>query len=497
MALGDESGLAVRRMQAQLLRSIRLDIDRLIRPELTSAEARMTAQLASEMLCFLTVGAESPPPDPAGDLATLQSYLDRLAALRLSGTYAPASGSLPATEIDRNDEYSALLNRTTRVLAAALETPPAESAARIEIGHVLREAVAFEGREQRRLHELVTREMTDLADPVAAVETELTAERLDAYLAAKLPDAGRVAELERIPGGYSKDTYRLRVSGAVGGHHQLILRRNLPFGPGENTVVDEHALLNHLSAAGLAVPKPLWLEPDPVPAGTAFLLFPHYAGSAVFGDWHAPQDERIRICRDVARFMARLHQVDPFATGLRRFEPGATPRTIVQAYVRHWRDKWVRRRSHPSLILEIAFDWLERNAPASLESVSIVHGDISFRNTLIESGRLSVLLDWEFWHPGDPMEDLSYFRLVAEPYVDWQVVMDAYQEAGGGAYVSERAAFYEVWRSVRNATTTTTAWHGFLSGAYPASKAAYQGVSLYRLFLRDVADKLSAVDLTP
>jgi aminoglycoside phosphotransferase (APT) family kinase protein len=106
-----------------------------------------------------------------------------------------------------------------------------------------------------------------------------------------------------------------------------------------------------------------------------------------------------------------------------------------------------------------------------------------------------VLLDCEFWHLGDPMEDVSYFRLVAEPYVDWAVVMDAYREAGGCEYSPERAAFYEVWRSVRNSTTTTTAWNGFLSGAYPASKAAYQGVSLYRLFLRDVADKLQSVGL--
>jgi hypothetical protein len=87
---------------------------------------------------------------------------------------------LPATELDRDDVYSALLNRTTELLATALETPATGPDARTEIGRVLREAVAFEGREQRRLHELVTREMADLGDPVAAVETELTTERLDA-----------------------------------------------------------------------------------------------------------------------------------------------------------------------------------------------------------------------------------------------------------------------------------------------------------------------------
>ena len=93
------------------------------------------------------------------------------------------------------------------------------------------------------------------------------------------------------------------------------------------------------------------------------------------------------------------------------------------------------------------------------------------------------------------MEDLSYFRLVAEPYIDWDDFMAAYQEAGGCAYDTAREAYYAVWRSTRNGTTTTTAWYGFLHGLYPASKSAYQGVSLYRFFLRDVAQQLQKVGL--
>jgi aminoglycoside phosphotransferase (APT) family kinase protein len=258
--------------------------------------------------------------------------------------------------------------------------------------------------------------------------------------------------------------------------------------------VEEFELLNALAAAGLQSPKPLWREADPSYAGRPFLLFPQYPGAAIFGDYEAPEAERRAVCHDVARLMARLHALDPYALGVAPRD-GASPQEVVRQYVRFWRDKWRRRQVHPSIILETAFDWLERNAPASLPRVSLIHSDISFRNTLIDQGRLSVLLDWEFWHLGDPMEDLGYFRLVAEPYIPWDEFMRVYQEAGGEAYHPERAAFYEVWRSVRNSTTTTTAWNGFLSGAYPASKAAYQGVSLYRLFLRDVADKLGSVQL--
>jgi aminoglycoside phosphotransferase (APT) family kinase protein len=144
-------------------------------------------------------------------------------------------------------------------------------------------------------------------------------------------------------------------------------------------------------------------------------------------------------------------------------------------------------------VLEAAFAWLERNIPAMGSSACLVHGDVSFRNTLIKDGKLVALLDWEFHHLGDPVEDLSYFRLVAEPFIAWPQVVATYQAAGGPAYDESRARFYEVWRSTRNAVTTATAWHGFVRGHYPASKAAYQGLSLHRFFLRDVADKLETV----
>lgn len=499
---------AVKRMQAALLRTVRMDLDLLIRPNLTSPEARMAAQLASEMLAFLTVGLRDFEAGLPELRERLQSIVDRaeaiLAAHRPPGTEdaAPPAGrpaerqEPPATELCDDAELSTLAARAAATVRALLALRPADGGTRERIAAVVRDAVKVEQDEQLREFGLVTREMRDAADPVAAVEVELTVERLQRFVDERLggTGAGRVEHVERIPGGYSKDTFRLRLSGGLDGHRALILRRDLPFGPGENSVVEEFDLLNVLAAAAVQAPKPLWREADPSYAGRPFLLFPQYPGAAVFGDWNAPEPERRAVCHDVARLMARLHALDPYALGLAP-RTGDSPQEVVRQHVRFWRDKWRRRQVHPSIILETAFDWLERNAPASLPRASLIHADISFRNTLIDQGRLAVLLDWEFWHLGDPMEDLGYFRLVAEPYIAWDEFMRVYQEAGGEAYHPERAAFYEVWRSVRNSTTTTTAWNGFLSGAYPASKAAYQGVSLYRLFLRDVADKLGSVQL--
>lgn len=502
MTTNPQSGMAAsaKQMQAQLLKSIRADLDLIIQPNLTTPEARMAAQLASEMLAFLTVGLRDLPANLPALTADLQALDERAAALLTRAGIADPQPAPPvASELYDDAAVSQLMAQFAGRLAA-LQAPGVrerDAGLRAAIAELAQDAVLFEQREQLHEYRLVTQEMADRADPIATVEVELTPARLRRYLDERLAaqQPGEIEHLERVPGGYSKDTYRLRLARGIDGHRNLILRRDLPFGPGENSVVEEFLLLNKLAEAGLRVPQPLLQEPEARYVGRPFLLFPQYPGKAVFGDWVADKQEQRRVCLQVAELMARLHSLDPHALGVVPQSAAVSPQETVRAYVRLWRDKWLRRRSHPSLILATAFDWLERNAPASVPRVSIIHGDINFRNTLIDQGELTVLLDWEFWHLGDPMEDLSYFRLVAEPYVAWDEIMAAYQAAGGMAYDPERAAFYEVWRSVRNGTTTTTAWHGFLHGAYPASKAAYQGVSLYRLFLRDVADKLQNVTL--
>lgn len=339
----------------------------------------------------------------------------------------------------------------------------------------------------------VSAELAPRPDPVSAIESPVDPATLQAYFEAQndAPQPGQIEAVEQIAGGYSKDTWRIRASRGIKGYQQMVLRRDLPFGPGENTVSDELQLLRELHDHGLPVPEPLWHCSEASPVGQPFLLFPQIPGTAVFGDWNEEPARQRRVLLELARVMARLHSL-PVAslacTADRQAE--ASPQSLVRDYVQSWYEKWQRRQVTPSRILETAYRWLLEHVPEGLQEPSIVHGDINLRNTLIDGDRLTALLDWEFWHLGDPMEDLSYFRFVAEPYIPWDDFMAAYSGAGGADYDETRADYYAVWRSVRNATTTTTAWHGFLSGAYPVSKAAYQGVLLYHFFLRDVATQL-------
>ncbi len=327
------------------------------------------------------------------------------------------------------------------------------------------------------------------AELSAPLDAPVTVEKIGAWLSANIPAAPPVRSVTRVVGGYSKDTWIIALEKPLRGAKELILRRDLPFGPGENSVTEEYGLLSRLAKAQVAAPEPLALEADPSPLGTPFLLFPRLPGRAIFDDASADRAVVRSVALQTAATMARFHTLDAASLDMSPRDRTSAVRELVET----WRGKWERRRLYDSPIMDAALGWLAANVPQSSAPARLVHGDVSFRNTLIEDGKLIALLDWEFHHLGDPAEDLSYFRLVAEPFLPWTDVIAAYEAAGGEPYDEQRGAFYDVWRSTRNAVTTATAWYGFVHGRYPASKAAYQGLALHRFFLRDVAAKLESV----
>jgi len=321
------------------------------------------------------------------------------------------------------------------------------------------------------------------------LDAPVTTDKIAGWMKTRMPSAPNVTNVTRVVGGYSKDTWVVALEKPLRGSQELILRRDLPFGPGENSVTEEFELLSRLAKAQIAAPEPLALEADSSLLGTPFLLFPRLPGRAVFDDASADRGIVRDVALQTAATMAHFHALDAGAIGMAARDRTSAVRELVET----WRQKWERRRLYESPVMDAALNWLAANVPQSDAPARLVHGDVSFRNTLIEDGKLIALLDWEFHHLGDPAEDLSYFRLVAEPFLPWADVIAAYEAAGGEPYDEKRGAFYDVWRSTRNAVTTATAWYGFVHGRYPASKAAYQGLSLHRFFLRDVAAKLESV----
>jgi len=454
----------VAQAQADVLHALQRDLREVIAPELSSDAARSTLMMVDEML---------------GWIGVTQASGDDLAQLPIPPLEQGALSSPPydaGSELIGDEAFAQMMAQAAAAISAAPDDRAfARAAIQAEAARLAREDALFATSQAER----------------APLDTPLSPERLSAWLGnlADFQGGSRVAAVSRVVGGFSKDTWLVDMTDGPDALRKLVLRRDLPFGPGENSVVDEAPLLAALSAQGLPVPRPIAVERTGAVAGTPFILVPRLPGKAVFGDWDAEPTLRAAIAADVAQTMAHCHRIDAQTLGL----PTIAQQDAVAAMVSLWRGKWERRRLYPSAILEAAFAWLAANVPPGPQPACLVHGDVSFRNTLIEQGRLTALLDWEFAHLGDPVEDLSYFELVAAPVTDWPAVLQAYEAAGGPPYDPARARFYAVWRSTRNAVTTATAWHGFVRGLYPVSKAAYQGLSLYRFFLRDVAAKLEEV----
>ncbi|AMN45897.1 hypothetical protein ACG33_01980 [Steroidobacter denitrificans] len=452
---------------AQLLAAVRSDLERVIRPAIADLNARASAQMIAEILDYLIIWHR----DMAGVIGGLDERLRGLA--RVEQPYTGWGDMFPS----QGRRNGLLQSIETLLQSGALDG--------VQCGEAVAADLAlFEAEAQLRAAEM-RREAEQ-----AGKEVKVTAQRLTALIEPHpIGNLRRVSSFSRVYGGYSKDTFLFDLVDDVAAIESLVLRRDLPFGPAGTTVKDEFTLLRRLFDRGFPVAEPLLLDADGRHLGQPAMVSRRVAGRAGTDAWSGDARRCDGIVRQLARIVARLHAQNPAELGFVLY--AGDSRAAVRAYLEHWRDRWHRYRVHPSLTLAAGFDWLLANIPALEGRSVVVHGDVGFHNVMVEGADITALLDWEFAHVGDPVEDLSYARQFIEPLGGWEVFLQTYMAEGGAPYRLQNARFYEVWRSIRNAVCCMTAWHGFLDGSYTALKTAYQGIVFYRHFAQDAAAQLT------
>lgn len=453
-------------MVGEVLAAIRLELNQRVIPALSDPDALHSAKMAEDILSHLSgwmLSGEEIAGEVAADFGAL---VGPGATPALVDDYLLPPGALAAVRQPLQDRIEAGSGELVRPAAAADRKMLAIEAQAIQSARNAAEA------------RLETSER--VVDPDLAT----------VFLETILGPGHRVTTVSRAPGGYSKDTLFFAGIAPDGSDLPLVIRRDLPYGPGETTVIDEFHLIEGLADAGFPVARPLALDPSGI-LGKPAMISERVGGCSGTAEWAGDSALRDRICAALARTTAQLHRIDPSDFGL--VEAGKDPRAVVRDYVLEWQERWQRNRLHPSPALAAGFAWLLANIPDRIDHVSIVHGDIGFHNTMVADGELVALLDWEFAHLGDATEDLSYCRPFIEEIGGWDVFMAAYRDAGGPEYREQNARYFNVWRSVRNATSCATAWRGFASGRYPALKMVHQGIPLYRRFVREVVAALEPV----
>jgi hypothetical protein len=96
--------------------------------------------------------------------------------------------------------------------------------------------------------------------------------------------------------------------------------------------------------------------------------------------------------------------------------------------------------------------WLRRYAPTGVDRVVLVQGDTGPGNFLFENSELTGVIDFEWAHFGDPMEDFGNMavREFFYPSANLAEVFPLYEKLGGDPIDYDRVRYYRVHQMVRS-----------------------------------------------
>ena len=239
--------------------------------------------------------------------------------------------------------------------------------------------------------------------------TTLTSSEIEAYLSRVWEQPVRVADLARIPGGASRETYRFDAH-AGAQVHRLILRRE----PAKGLIDTESAteFRAYQSAAGVVpVPRAVALEPDGAELGRPFFIMERIEGGEVASSFARDPFGAHGATLGEAFFgaLGRLAAHDPTGTPLADHVPMPEPDQCWRIALDYWEGVIEEDSLQPQPIARAAIRWLRANPPPPAQRVAIVHGDYRSGNVMHDgAGGMRAMFDWEMAHLGDPLEDLGW-----------------------------------------------------------------------------------------
>lgn len=182
-------------------------------------------------------------------------------------------------------------------------------------------------------------------------------------------------------------------------------------------------------------------------------LFSREPGRA---DIHALDDRerQHKIMEDFIDIIAQLHQLDTDTLSLDHMlgeKPDTPARCALDDVDRQLAqfDQFLANYNDP--LISYGVRWLRRNAPQQVSRVSLVQGDTGPVNFLFDHDKVTAVVDWEWGHWGDPMEDLGNIcvREFWNPSGGLKGLFKRYESISGIPYHRSAAQYYRVQQNVR------------------------------------------------
>jgi aminoglycoside phosphotransferase (APT) family kinase protein len=286
------------------------------------------------------------------------------------------------------------------------------------------------------------------------------ARALEKFISTQLGTPVRVLDVRRLTGGSSHETWSFDVARNEAPDTILgyVLRRAFDRSEAQS-LSTEFALLQRLSALGLAVARPEWCAHAIL--DVPFMIMERVAGVDLRKHLAVSDGiDRPALGRALVKQQVAIHEVG--LDTVQEVLPVSS--NAIRDALAHWitlLDLDNRERGRP--LLSSAVHWLQMNAPAPTR-LSLVHGDFKTNNLILgENGRITIL-DWEMAHIGDPLEDVAWTLLWTTPddlvggllsRVDY---LKAYCDISGSAIVTDALFYWEVFARIKLAAI-------FLNGA--------------------------------
>jgi aminoglycoside phosphotransferase (APT) family kinase protein len=301
---------------------------------------------------------------------------------------------------------------------------------------------------------------------------------LEAMTARIVPGARGIANLRRLSAGATLETWSFDAVDGDAVLHPLILRRS----PGglrstESLSLEAEAdLIRVLDGSGVPVATVVHTLIPADGLGDGFLM------TRIEGETIAR-----KVLRDREFAAIRPHLATQFGTirgtmtkvdSARLPSLPFKPAEIIVARLASRHDSLGVARP----VFDLAFRWLEQNAPAPLETYRLVHGDYRNGNIIFGSEGVRAVLDWEVSHIGDPAEDLAWISTPPWRFGELdrpvgglgsrQQLFEAYEAASGERVDPARVHYWEVLGSLRWGVSCASLLDWFTSGRDPSVERA-------------------------
>ena len=285
---------------------------------------------------------------------------------------------------------------------------------------------------------------------------------LEAVLRREIDDCDGLISAERLSGGASMESYRLRCHRASdpSGVFDICLRRG-PDGMGREgdnvTGVEAEALcMSTARLAGVPEPEVLYVLVPGDGVGAGFIM--EWLEGVTLGAriTRAAELEGVRsqLAFQCGQEMARIHGIDVGSTGLGDVLRRAQPSEYLN-------ETWERYRelSTPQPMIDYAVRWLDEQLDGQDPvELTLVHNDFRNGNVMVDAeAGLVAVLDWETAHIGDPMRDLGWMctnswrfgqrHLPVGGFGRYEDLFAGYSDVAGMPVDPERVQYWEVFGS--------------------------------------------------